>query len=119
MLQKLQQQYLPRQRNVPFLLPEFLWSHYRSARRAETRPCPICDEIIPLRLLSKHLELETERVEEIISNVGSTEPILQAEFEEGFVQASIFHLINLSVGRVVVAQLLELESLSNAWNPLP
>lgn len=55
----------------------------KKLKRAETRPCPICDEIIPLRLLHKHAELESERLEEIIRSVGSTEPILRPEFEEG------------------------------------
>ncbi|KAF8969400.1 hypothetical protein BDZ97DRAFT_1902518 [Flammula alnicola] len=43
------------------------------AKRAETRQCPVCDEQIPLRLLSKHAELESERVEQIINNVGSSD----------------------------------------------
>ncbi|KAJ3516291.1 hypothetical protein NLJ89_g1218 [Agrocybe chaxingu] len=42
-------------------------------KRAETRQCPVCDERIPLRLLAKHTELESERVEEVIRNVGSSE----------------------------------------------
>ncbi|CAA7260098.1 unnamed protein product [Cyclocybe aegerita] len=42
-------------------------------KRAETRQCPVCDEHIPLRLLAKHAELEFERVEEVIRNVGSSE----------------------------------------------
>ncbi|KJA29792.1 hypothetical protein HYPSUDRAFT_210662 [Hypholoma sublateritium FD-334 SS-4] len=45
----------------------------KRAKRAETRPCPVCDEQIPLRLLARHSELESERVEEIILNVGSSE----------------------------------------------
>ena len=45
----------------------------RTARRAETRQCPICEECIPLRLLAKHAELESERVDEILNNVGSSE----------------------------------------------
>lgn len=42
-------------------------------RQAETRRCPICGERIPLRLLSKHAELESERVENILDTVGSSE----------------------------------------------
>ncbi|THV08307.1 hypothetical protein K435DRAFT_814771 [Dendrothele bispora CBS 962.96] len=45
----------------------------RNRHRAETRPCPICNEPIPLRLLAKHADLEASRVDELISNVGSTE----------------------------------------------
>jgi hypothetical protein len=45
------------------------------AKRGETRPCPVCAEPIPLRLIPAHAELEMERVEEILSNVGSTEAI--------------------------------------------
>lgn len=37
------------------------------------KQCPVCDEQIPLRLLSKHAELESERVEQIIKNIGSAE----------------------------------------------
>jgi hypothetical protein len=44
---------------------------YLSAKRAETRSCPICEESIPLRLLSHHLELELSRVEEIAQHIGS------------------------------------------------
>ncbi|KAF9528008.1 hypothetical protein CPB83DRAFT_855178 [Crepidotus variabilis] len=40
-------------------------------KRAETRQCPICDERIPLRLLEKHADLESERVDDIMSNIGS------------------------------------------------
>ena len=52
------------------------------AKRAETRPCPVCSELIPLRLMGKHLELESERVDEIIANVGSPE-VYQDDREEG------------------------------------
>ncbi|KAJ7591649.1 hypothetical protein C8J56DRAFT_936088 [Mycena floridula] len=54
----------------------------KKSKRAETRECPICSEHIPLRLLGKHAELESHRVDVIISNVGSTE-VIQDEFEEG------------------------------------
>lgn len=37
------------------------------------RQCPVCDEQIPLRLLPKHAELESERVEQIIKSIGSSE----------------------------------------------
>ncbi|KAF8622158.1 hypothetical protein AX15_007276 [Amanita polypyramis BW_CC] len=44
-------------------------------KRAETRKCPVCDELIPLRLLSKHALLEEERVNGIIQQIGSTESV--------------------------------------------
>ncbi|KAK0461755.1 uncharacterized protein EV420DRAFT_1527030 [Desarmillaria tabescens] len=54
----------------------------RKRVKLETRECPICKEHIPLRLLAKHSDLESQRVEKIVQNVGSTD-ILAAEFEEG------------------------------------
>ncbi|KAK0230403.1 hypothetical protein IW262DRAFT_1488781 [Armillaria fumosa] len=54
----------------------------RKRAKVETRQCPICKEHIPLRLLAKHLDLESQRVEKIVQSVGSTD-ILAAEFEEG------------------------------------
>lgn len=56
-----------------------------SAKRAETRKCPICDEPIPLRLLSKHAVLEAERLEEIVRSIGSTEVLGEAEPDDGCV----------------------------------
>jgi len=53
-----------------------------TVKRAETRPCPICDELIPLRLLAKHAELESERVEEVIQKVGSTEVVYDEMTDE-------------------------------------
>ncbi|EIW61650.1 uncharacterized protein TRAVEDRAFT_56908 [Trametes versicolor FP-101664 SS1] len=53
------------------------------AKRAETRKCPICDEPIPLRLLSKHAVLEAERLEEIVRSIGSTEVLGEAEPDDG------------------------------------
>lgn len=52
---------------------------YYLAKRAETRPCPVCDEPIPLRLMALHAQLESERLEEIIKQIGSSEPILLAD----------------------------------------
>ncbi|KAK2466028.1 hypothetical protein APHAL10511_001670 [Amanita phalloides] len=46
-------------------------------KRAETRKCPVCEESIPLRLLSKHLLLEEERVDGIIQQIGSAESVEQ------------------------------------------
>lgn len=45
----------------------------KKAKRAETRQCPICSEQIPVRLLEAHCDLETQRTEEIIKAVGSSE----------------------------------------------
>ena len=53
-----------------------------SAKRAETRKCPVCDEVIPIRLLGKHAELEAERLEEIVRCIGSTEVLGEAEPED-------------------------------------
>ncbi|KAF9481866.1 hypothetical protein BDN70DRAFT_991605 [Pholiota conissans] len=47
----------------------------RAKKTVETRQCPICDERIPLRLLGRHAELESERVEGIIQKVGSFEVV--------------------------------------------
>ncbi|KAF9464849.1 hypothetical protein BDZ94DRAFT_1296879 [Collybia nuda] len=48
----------------------------KKSKKAETRRCPICDELIPLRLLAAHAVLESQRVEEIIKQVGSTDALL-------------------------------------------
>ncbi|KAF8076674.1 hypothetical protein FPV67DRAFT_1574010 [Lyophyllum atratum] len=45
----------------------------KKPKRAETRKCPVCDELIPLRLLAIHSDLESERLEAIIKQVGSTD----------------------------------------------
>ncbi|KAF9650302.1 hypothetical protein BDM02DRAFT_3154924 [Thelephora ganbajun] len=45
----------------------------KKVKRAETRQCPICSEHIPVRLLEAHCDLETQRTEEIIRAVGSSE----------------------------------------------
>ncbi|KAL1946468.1 hypothetical protein VTO73DRAFT_14572 [Trametes versicolor] len=55
----------------------------KKPKRAETRKCPICDEPIPLRLLSKHAALESERLEEIVRSIGSTEVLGEAEPDDG------------------------------------
>lgn len=55
-----------------------------AAKRAETRICPVCHEAIPVRLLSKHSDLEMARVEEIIQQVGSTEVLADAEPDDGY-----------------------------------
>ncbi|KAH7930641.1 hypothetical protein BV22DRAFT_999966 [Leucogyrophana mollusca] len=54
----------------------------KKPKRAETKPCPACGELIPVRLLAAHNELELQRVEEIIRNVGSTD-VLADDLEEG------------------------------------
>lgn len=53
------------------------------AKRAVTRKCPVCEEDIPVRLLDVHAELESERVNEIIQRIGSTEVLEQAEPDDG------------------------------------
>lgn len=55
----------------------------RIAKRAETKSCPVCEELIPIRLLAVHLDLELQRVEDIIKAVGSTEVLLDDQ-EEGY-----------------------------------
>ncbi|KAI9000787.1 hypothetical protein BD414DRAFT_451451 [Trametes punicea] len=55
----------------------------KKPKRAETRKCPICDELIPLRLLSKHAVLESERLEEIVRAIGSTKVLVEAGPDDG------------------------------------
>lgn len=56
------------------------------AKRAEVKPCPVCEELIPIRLLPVHLDLELKRVEDIIKAVGSSEVLQDADDQdEGFV----------------------------------
>ncbi|KAI0720351.1 hypothetical protein C8T65DRAFT_752941 [Cerioporus squamosus] len=55
----------------------------KKPKRAETRKCPVCDEAIPLRLLGKHADLESERLDEIIRCIGSTEVLGEAEPDDG------------------------------------
>ena len=49
----------------------------------------MCDEVIPIRLLGKHAELEAERLEEIVRCIGSTEVLGEAEPEDRCVDALI------------------------------
>lgn len=39
---------------------------FSEVKRAVTRPCPVCEENIPVRLLAQHAELELRRVDEIM-----------------------------------------------------
>ncbi|RDX53859.1 hypothetical protein OH76DRAFT_1453623 [Lentinus brumalis] len=55
----------------------------KKPKRAETRKCPVCDEAIPLRLLGKHAILESERLDEIMRCIGSTEVHGEAEPDDG------------------------------------
>ncbi|KIK67686.1 hypothetical protein GYMLUDRAFT_36418 [Collybiopsis luxurians FD-317 M1] len=71
--------------------PEAAPAVKRSRRRAETRDCPICNEPIPLRLLGKHAELETSRVAEIISHIGSEEPFLDLSYESYASTSALTH----------------------------
>ncbi|KAF9006623.1 hypothetical protein BDQ17DRAFT_1352083 [Cyathus striatus] len=52
----------------------------RKKARAETRQCPVCEEQIPLRLLSMHATLESERVEAIVQQVGRID--LDVDFDD-------------------------------------
>ncbi|OBZ70041.1 hypothetical protein A0H81_09845 [Grifola frondosa] len=56
----------------------------KRSKRAETRTCPVCGEAIPLRLLGKHSALESERLDEIMRCIGSTEILAEAEPDDGF-----------------------------------
>ncbi|KAG6885603.1 hypothetical protein C0993_012350 [Termitomyces sp. T159_Od127] len=49
----------------------------KKPKRAETRVCPVCDEVLPIRLLATHAELESQRLENIFDQVGSTEAIYE------------------------------------------
>ncbi|KAL1740787.1 hypothetical protein HDZ31DRAFT_85239 [Schizophyllum fasciatum] len=62
--------------------PSDLPARIKKPKRAETRPCPVCSELVPLRLIGKHLDLESERVDDIIAAVGSSEVFLD-DREEG------------------------------------
>ncbi|KAF9226710.1 hypothetical protein BS17DRAFT_499804 [Gyrodon lividus] len=56
----------------------------KKPKRAETRPCPACSELIPVRLLAAHAELELQRVEDIIRHVGDAEALAEVgDLEEG------------------------------------
>ena len=57
---------------------------FHLAKRAETRQCPVCDEHIPLRLLSRHAEFESERVEDVIRKIGSSD-ITYDELDDGYI----------------------------------
>ncbi|KAG6854341.1 hypothetical protein C0991_007846 [Blastosporella zonata] len=49
----------------------------KKPKRAETRNCPVCDEVVPIRLLATHAELESQRLQAIFDQVGSTESIYE------------------------------------------
>ncbi|OJA19323.1 hypothetical protein AZE42_00419 [Rhizopogon vesiculosus] len=56
----------------------------KKPKRAETRPCPGCAELIPVRLLAAHAALEMQRVEDIIRHIGETEVLAEVDdLEEG------------------------------------
>ena len=66
-----------------------------TAKRAETRPCPACSELIPIRLLAAHAELEMQRVEDIIKHIGDAEVLAEVDdLEEG----QVSHLFPSSRG---------------------
>ncbi|KAG9317347.1 hypothetical protein JVU11DRAFT_1546 [Chiua virens] len=64
---------------VPDDLPQ---PRVKKPKRAETRACPACSELIPVRLLAAHSELEMQRVEDIIRHIGDTEALVD-DLEEG------------------------------------
>ncbi|KAG5350447.1 hypothetical protein C0989_011020 [Termitomyces sp. Mn162] len=49
----------------------------KKPKRAETRVCPVCDEVLPVRLLATHAELESQRLKAIFDQVGSSEAIYE------------------------------------------
>lgn len=51
----------------------------KKLKRAETRPCPACNEQIPVRLLEAHTVLELQRVDEIVRHIGDAEPLPGAD----------------------------------------
>ncbi|THH19927.1 hypothetical protein EW146_g1350 [Bondarzewia mesenterica] len=65
----------PAKKRISFTspLPPLCSDYFMTGKRAETRPCPVCAEAIPLRLLAQHSELETERVQALIDAVGDFE----------------------------------------------
>lgn len=71
---------------LPCSLPRSTIQVPYAAKRAETRICPVCEEAIPVRLLAKHSELESQRVEEIVLKIGSMEVLADAEPDDGYVQ---------------------------------
>ncbi|KAG1833522.1 hypothetical protein EV424DRAFT_1365710 [Suillus variegatus] len=56
----------------------------KKPKRAETRQCPACTELIPVRLLAAHAALEMQRVEDIIRHIGEAEVLAEVDdLEEG------------------------------------
>lgn len=56
----------------------------KKPKRAETRQCPACAELIPVRLLATHAALEMQRVEDIIRHIGEAEVLAEVDdLEEG------------------------------------
>lgn len=67
------------------------------AKRAETRPCPVCEENIPVRLLEKHAVLELQRVEDIMRGVGPSVVMYEPEAGYGlryYVCPSCVHVVS-------------------------
>lgn len=65
------------------------------AKRAETRPCPVCEELIPIRLLGHHAELELSRLDTIIQRIGSTEVLADSvqDVDAGRAELLVSYLI--------------------------
>ncbi|KAG2349169.1 hypothetical protein BDR05DRAFT_956553 [Suillus weaverae] len=55
----------------------------KKSKRAETRQCPACAELIPVRLLAAHAALEMQRVEDIIRHIGEAEVLAEVDDLEG------------------------------------
>ena len=53
------------------------------AKRAVTKKCPVCDEQIPVRLLERHADWESERLDEVIGAIGSLDVLEIAEADDG------------------------------------
>ncbi|KAG1873740.1 hypothetical protein DFJ58DRAFT_759950 [Suillus subalutaceus] len=51
----------------------------KKPKRAETRQCPACAELIPVRLLATHAALEMQRVEDIIRHIGEAEVLAEVD----------------------------------------
>lgn len=56
----------------------------KKPKRAETRQCPACAELIPVRLLAAHAAFEMQRVEDITRHIGEVEVLAEVDdLEEG------------------------------------
>ena len=72
----------------------------QAAKRAETRECPMCHEPIPLRLLGQHVQLESERVQNILDHVGDL-----AEFADPYATNMSAEYASLALDTLKIAAL--------------